>query len=139
MQIGVIGNHSGLLEKGEHYIPLEADASNIDEVLECMRDTSMVARMRTAARDAILGQDALRARSFVRNVTELVLDLSSLRGVAPVPESTVLEARNAARELAHTSAPRPSIRSRLRRMAVTGGRAVLPGPFVDACMTSLGR
>jgi len=55
-QILVPGDYAGALEPWTHYLPLEADASNIDEVVAAMRDTARMEAMIAASQEVLLSE-----------------------------------------------------------------------------------
>ena len=75
-QLAVVDSYSGLMEPYVHYIPLDPECSNIDEVLAAMDDRQLVERLRRQAKGAILSMDRLRTKAIVNEIV-------SLAGVSP--------------------------------------------------------
>jgi len=74
-QILFRGRYSAILEPMEHYLPLEKDFSNLDEVLRLFRDPQVRARLtENAYRDLIASGDYSYAR-FVESFDEELLAL----------------------------------------------------------------
>jgi len=71
-QILVDGEYSRLIEPGVHYIPIRADASNFDEVVEAMADRGRVDAMIRDCRAAILDCKELRASEQARILIEQI-------------------------------------------------------------------
>jgi hypothetical protein len=67
-QILVPGDYLGVLNPDEHYIPLEADFSNIEMVKEELPDWPRAQQRATACRAALLGSERLTYRGFVRDL-----------------------------------------------------------------------
>jgi len=72
VQIATPGHYSGILTAGEHYIPLEPDCSNASDVVEKMRDTSLVTRLAVNARDAVLWVPELRAVNHAKRLVSQI-------------------------------------------------------------------
>lgn len=68
------GEYSGVLSPGQHYIELKRDFSNIDMVLEQLRDTSGLQRLVDRNFDEILGLERLTFRYFIIKLDQLILD-----------------------------------------------------------------
>ncbi|MFM1549776.1 MAG: hypothetical protein ACKJSG_10280 [Lentisphaeria bacterium] len=90
-QILVDGEYSGIIEPWEHYLPIRADASNFDEVLEAMRNRSEIKRMIRRCHDAILSSKFLRYSFQAQRILDLIRERSrssrspkNLQGVAPI-------------------------------------------------------
>ena len=60
------GEYVGILEPERHYIPLEKDFSNFDEVVERLRDLPALERMADVAFDEIIGSEPLLDRAVRR-------------------------------------------------------------------------
>jgi hypothetical protein len=75
-QILVRGSYSGMIEPWEHYLPIEADASNFDEVYQAMRDRGHVARMIDNCRSALLDVKALRISHAANELLDLIRERS---------------------------------------------------------------
>lgn len=71
-QILVEGRYNGILRPGEHYIPLKADLSNLDEALRQFRDPSERARITASAY-----QHVLDSHTYDRRIEALVLAITS--------------------------------------------------------------
>ncbi|MBX5441225.1 MAG: hypothetical protein IRZ32_06820 [Solirubrobacteraceae bacterium] len=67
-QVLVRGEYNGVLEADRHYIPLEPDFSNLDEVLETMRRDDRRAEIVEAAFEDVVRSGRWTYRGFVREV-----------------------------------------------------------------------
>ncbi len=90
-QILVEGRYSNILSPGDHYIEIKSDASNFDQVLDVMEDTSFVTQMISRCRSTILDTTALRSKNMARKILDVAADLvtrknlrSSVSGVDDV-------------------------------------------------------
>lgn len=83
VQIATPGSYSGLMQPYEHFILLEEDCSNIDEVFEQMSDTLHVGNIRKKCKEAVLSESRLRRLNIVNEIINFAQDhLSShQRGV----------------------------------------------------------
>ena len=59
------GDYSGILKPGVHYIPLEKDFSNVDEVTEAIQDTDFLERIANNARRELIDSGKYSFESFV--------------------------------------------------------------------------
>ncbi|MGF1530283.1 MAG: hypothetical protein ACFCU4_02870 [Puniceicoccaceae bacterium] len=75
-QISVPGSYSGILRAHEHYIPLDADCSNIEEVLATMADTSRVQKISADCKDALLSHDVLRSKAHASALIDMIANHS---------------------------------------------------------------
>ena len=73
-QILTPGDYSGMLQARAHYIPVEPDLSNADEVFEAMRDVVTVTRMARDCKEALLSQEALRVE---HRVAEMIGEIAA--------------------------------------------------------------
>lgn len=73
-QILVDGHYSGILKPWEHYIPITADASNFDEVLEAMQNRTLTDRLIANCRTALLNTTALHYRSHANEMMRLIVE-----------------------------------------------------------------
>lgn len=71
VQIAVVDSYSSLLEPYEHYIPLDENCSNIDDVVTAMDDHALTERLRIQAKEAILSAERLRAAAIVDEILSL--------------------------------------------------------------------
>jgi hypothetical protein len=62
------GRYSGAIRPGEHYIELEKDFSNVDEVLRQTEDLDALEAMATRAHDHLIKSGAFSQRGFVEKV-----------------------------------------------------------------------
>jgi hypothetical protein len=60
------GRYSGVIEPWVHYIPLEKDFSNFDEVTEAIRDDATVQRLASQAYEDLVESDRYSLSTFVR-------------------------------------------------------------------------
>jgi len=76
-QILVDGEYSGIVEPGEHFIPIRPDASNFPEVLEAMADRPRIESMIRRCREAVLSVDALRYRNKASTILGVVGEIAA--------------------------------------------------------------
>jgi hypothetical protein len=82
-QILVPGRYLGVLKADEHYIPLAPDCSNIDAVHAQLTDWRSARERAEACRAALLGDERLTYRGFVRDLLERIgskLEKRNIRG-----------------------------------------------------------
>lgn len=65
------GNYSGVLRADEHYVPIETDYSNIDDVLDRILDLDEMQAMADRAYDHVIGNPANHYMGFVDRVDRL--------------------------------------------------------------------
>ncbi|HEY8581822.1 MAG TPA: hypothetical protein VIL49_02710, partial [Capillimicrobium sp.] len=73
-QVLVRGEYNGVLEADRHYIPLEPDFSNLDEVLETMRRDDRRHAIAEAAFEDVVRGGRWTYRGFVADVERVALD-----------------------------------------------------------------
>jgi hypothetical protein len=66
------GQYSGVVAPHEHYIPLEKDFSNIDEVVNQLRDDKLVASMTVRAHDDLIKSGRWSYRTFIEEFDAVV-------------------------------------------------------------------
>jgi hypothetical protein len=91
------GDYSGVVRPWDHYIPLEKDFSNMDEVVERIRDTKFLREMTERAYADIAATGLYSYRAFAEDFDRAVDSLATepRRGVPPIPhlarfESTIV-------------------------------------------------
>jgi hypothetical protein len=94
VQLAVVNSYSGLLEPYEHYIPLDPDCSNIDEVLSAMDDRQLVERLRNQAKEAILSAERLRTKAIVNEIVSLAGMSSTKIGAVGLPRKDFERIKN---------------------------------------------
>ena len=72
-QVLVRGNYNGHLQADRHYIPLERDLSNIDEVVRKVSDRQLVEEVARCAYEEVVKNPAVSYRYFVRTVEDEVM------------------------------------------------------------------
>ena len=85
VQIATVGPYSGILAPHEHYLPLEPDCSNAEEVVRQMRDRPRVDAIAAAARDAVLSVPALRAAHHAAHLIEQIADGVGAKRIQATP------------------------------------------------------
>ena len=65
----------------EHYIPVNSDASDFNQVLEVMNDSGRVQKMIQDCRSAILDADDLRASTKAKNIIQIATTFVSKKNV----------------------------------------------------------
>lgn len=83
VQLAVPGDYSGILHPHEHYVPLEADCSNIAEVIKVLRDHEAMQRIALRCKEAILSFDRLRTTVIVEEMLSLAVGVLSKRNHSP--------------------------------------------------------
>ncbi|MFL5925905.1 MAG: hypothetical protein ACJ77E_03110 [Gaiellaceae bacterium] len=66
------GEYSGAVSPWEAYVPLEKDFSNMDEVVEAVRDLPTLTQMTERAHEALVASGRYSHRAFVRRFDEVV-------------------------------------------------------------------
>lgn len=66
------GGYSGVVEPWVHYIPLEKDFSNMDEVSRLVRDERFVSELTSRAHSDVIGSGRYSYSSFVERFDEIV-------------------------------------------------------------------
>ncbi len=72
IQIATPGPYSGVFKQNEHFIALEPDCSNIDDVLAQMEDRDFAMTLALNSKETVLSSDALRIESHVDNVLVII-------------------------------------------------------------------
>ena len=79
------GNYSGVLRPDEHYVPIEPDYSNIDEVLDRILDIPVMQAMAARAYAHVVGEPAnYYAGGLIERVDRLIAGVA-VNGAAPDP------------------------------------------------------
>jgi hypothetical protein len=73
------GAYSGALEPGRHYIPLEKDFSNLDEVAERLRDLPFLEELVARTHEEIARSERYSLAAFVREFDDLVSEEAAIR------------------------------------------------------------
>jgi hypothetical protein len=81
VQIATPGPYSGLLRPMQHYIPLEEDCSNIAEVVNIMRDPTLVSKIRQECKKVVLSEPRLRMRVIVDEIISFAESVVADRGI----------------------------------------------------------
>ncbi len=74
VQILTPGRYSDILQPHKHYLPLEPDLSNINDIIKFIRDLESAKAIANACKEAILSVDALR---FTHHVSELIKEIEN--------------------------------------------------------------
>jgi len=85
-QILVEGEYSGLLKPWEHYIPIKADASDFDQVLQAMKDRSLTDRLVVNCRTLLMNTPALHYRTHAQEMIKLIEERVPTRVQASQPK-----------------------------------------------------
>ena len=67
VQILFRGRYSDILEPGRHYLPLEKDFSNLDEILKALKDTSLINEIISTVRTEIIDSGRWSYQAFMRS------------------------------------------------------------------------
>lgn len=71
VQIATPSRYSDLMSPDEHYIPLDEDCGNIYEVLQMMKDESLILNMKRQCKEAFLSEPRLRQKNIVNEIIEV--------------------------------------------------------------------
>lgn len=74
VQIATPSSYSDLMSPAEHYIPLHEDCGNINEVLQMMKDESLILKMKRQCKEAFLSEPRLRQKNIVNEIVELAIN-----------------------------------------------------------------
>ncbi|MEA2657018.1 MAG: hypothetical protein QOI23_2383, partial [Chloroflexota bacterium] len=84
------GDYSGIVSPGEHYIPLEKDFSNMDEVVSKLKDEEYMAALSERAYTHLVRSGRWSYATFIREFDDLVAESTrGARGPAPSPRHRV--------------------------------------------------
>ena len=72
VQIATPGAYSNIMQAVDHYIPLDEDCSNINEVIEMMDDIKLVSEIQLNCKQVFLDQRDLRYKNHVRDLIETI-------------------------------------------------------------------
>lgn len=90
-QILVRGDYGGLVREWDHYIPVAADFSNLDEVADAIADVAAAERRARDCFDALAAQPRAHARTFARDVIERAACEVERRGLRGTPAARFAE------------------------------------------------
>ncbi len=74
------GEYEGTVRPWEHYVPLEKDFSNMDEVVEAIRDLPLLRSLAARAHADLVESGQYSLRSFVSEFDDLVASRVTVRG-----------------------------------------------------------
>ncbi len=83
VMIATEGGYSTVLVAGEHYIKLEKDCSNIDEILEKINDYSFVNQIKLKAKERVLSVPELRLSWIANRCFDWIPDKKELESLNP--------------------------------------------------------
>ena len=124
------GHYSGVLEPWRHYVPLQKDHSNMDEVVKTIRDQGTWERITAAAREEV----ALNPRYSFQAMAQTVDDGLDLKVTRPHAVSADEFERVASRSLAQMPSARtrayglPPAINRFRFLAARAVQVPIPSP-----------
>lgn len=126
LQIMYPGRYSGIFEAGRHYLPLERDGSNLDEVLDVLHDPAAVRGMVERTHRDIILDDRYWVEGFVRRFDHLATRALTRRKRYQRPELVV--GRGCCNVLAlHADRPSQDLAQReILRKSVEAGLCVTP-------------
>lgn len=111
-QILVPGDYAGALKPWTHYIPLEADASNIDEVIAAMRDADRSEAMVRASQEALLENPRFGYAAYAADVMAAITarrpELSAATGADALDATLTLVLRTSERWAGAVTAATPT-------------------------------
>ncbi|MBI2190643.1 MAG: hypothetical protein HYU36_01500 [Planctomycetes bacterium] len=76
-QVLLEGRYNGVLEAGQHYVPLRPDYSNLAEVVEVVRDPARTEEIARAAYEHVVTSGRYSYRAFVEEVERTMLNEAS--------------------------------------------------------------
>jgi len=123
------GRYSGVIEPWVHYVPLEKDFSNFEEVAGAIRDDALLDEMTSRAHSDIVASGRYSLQTFVREFDREVEE--RVKPVPRLPRSRVAqEVGRRLRSLEHVRSPRrlaetPFVASRRTRAAERAGRRLI--------------
>jgi hypothetical protein len=80
------GDYSGIVTPGEHYISLEKDFSNMDQVVDQLRDDDYLEALTARAREHVVGSGRWSYRAFVKEFDRVIVEeAEAVRGPSPAP------------------------------------------------------
>jgi hypothetical protein len=88
------GEYSGILQSDEHFIAVKKDYSNVDEVVERMRDVGLCNRLRTAAHRDLIAGGRYSYRAFVQWFDAILEQHAPTVAVTAAPVKSLFYARN---------------------------------------------
>lgn len=91
-QILIEGEYKGILKPDRHYIPLKADYSNIDDVLDKLQDHQYLQEMVDRCYDEILGCGDYSYKAFAHQIEKAILqhESSSLEGASTMQQTNTI-------------------------------------------------
>lgn len=111
------GDYSGIVSAGEHYIPLEKDFSNMDEVVSKLKDEDYMAALSERAYAHLVRSGRWSYATFIKEFDELVAESArGARGPAPTPRHRVARMERVLRV--------PPLHVRFARSILTAAAAV---------------
>ncbi len=73
------GSYSGVLDPVEHYVPIETDYSNIDQVIDRIQDLPAMQAMADRTYDHVIGNPANHYAGFIARIDRLVDEMARPR------------------------------------------------------------
>jgi hypothetical protein len=119
MQIMYPGEYSGIFRAGRHYLELQRDFSNVDEIVAAIRDTDTFRRITDCAFEEIVMDPAYSIESAVSRLEQIVLAVS---------EAKSSRARVGADDSTSRRAGYDVVRGRIVQL-VAAARTVRPLPY----------
>lgn len=133
------GEYSGVVRAGEHYIALEKDFSNMDDVVAKIRDDDYVSRMTAHTYGDLIQSGRWSYQSFIKQFDEVVDEEARLRrGRGATPRWRLAQMERALRvpglkvrafRSAHAAWRRVSSRDRSMRFAIEHNSQIQKGIF----------
>lgn len=134
-QILVEGEYSGIINPGEHFIPIHHDADNFQDVRDAMSDEGHVTAMAARCRETILSVDALRYRNRAKMTLDLIGDLSTRKRLSTNRERT----RRAIARYQDEMPPKYRAYFRRQQLLAQVVRAIAPYPMLHRALRSAAR
>ncbi len=92
------GDYSGIVAPGEHYISLEKDFSNMDDVVDRLRDDAYLDALTARTREHVVGSGRWSYRAFVEEFDRVVAEeASEVRGPSAAPRHRLARLERALR------------------------------------------
>ena len=105
------GSYSGAVEPWTHYIPLEHDFSNFDEVVERLRDVAYLVELTGRAYADLVESGAYGLERFVEGFDDVVMERASIRDRGPRPLAAPVRSRRPRRRARRPGQARRAVRS----------------------------
>jgi hypothetical protein len=125
------GSYSGIVSPGEHYIVLEKDFSNMDDVVAQLRDAALITAMTKRAHDDLVASRRWSYAAFIKGFDDVVSEeASSVRRGFLAPRQRIAQIERVLRV--------PPLHLRLIRRTLAAASALTGRQFTGPSQTALG-